>query len=107
MIYNHDYEFAFYALRPDYLTTGKKNPCNYRITGCFNTGDYWAEDADNEEELKAAFRAINSNETIIQNTIALQNKFGQLVWTRELGFAEGIKHPAYMDRMEALNVQRW
>lgn len=107
MKYDHDYEHAFYALRPEYLTTGKKNPGNYRITGCFNTGDYWVEDADNKEELTAALSKINSNETIVQNTIALQNKFGQLIWTREFGFEKGMKHPAYMDRIKAMEVQTW
>lgn len=107
MKYDYDYEFAFYANRPEYLTTGKKNPCRYRLTGCFNTGDYWVEDADNQEELEAAFRTINANETIIQNTIALQNKFGQLMWTREFGFADGIKHPAYMDKMPQMEVRTW
>lgn len=107
MIYQYDYEFAFYANRPEYIKTGKKNPCNYRLTGCFNTGDYWVEDADNKEELETAFRTVNSNETIVQNTIALQNKFGQLIWTREFGFEKGMKHPAYMDRIKAMEVQTW
>ena len=107
MKYDHDYEFAFYATRPEYLKTGKTNPCNYRLTGCFNTGDYWVEDADNQEELKAAFKTINRNETIVQNTIAMQNKFGQLIWTREFGFVGDMKHPAYMDKMPALQVNQW
>ena len=107
MRYDHDYEFAFYANRPDYLTTGHTNPCNYRLTGCFNTGDYWTEDANNKEDLEAAFRTINRNETIIQYTIALQNKYGQLIWTRVSGFADGIKHPAYMDKMPCLEVRNW
>ncbi len=107
MIYQHDYEFAFYANRPEYLKTGKKNPCNYRFTGCFNTGDYWTLDADNQEQIEAAFRTINGNETIIQNTIALQNKCGQLIWTREDGFTRGMNHPGYMDRLKAMNTAIW
>lgn len=107
MIYEHDYEFAFNALRPDYIGKGQKNPCNYRLTGCFNTGDYWTQDADNEEELKAAFRTVNGNETVQQNSIALQNKYGQLVWSREFGFEAGIVHPAYMDKIPAMQVRRW
>lgn len=107
MKYDHDYEFAFYANRPDYLNKGQKNPCNYRFTGCFNTGDYWTMDADNKEQIEAALRTINGNETVMQNTIALQNKFGQLVWTRETGFAEGTRHPAYMDKIPALHVNQW
>lgn len=107
MEYDYDYEFAFYAKRPDYLNKGQKNPCNYRFTGCFNTGDYWTMDADNKEQIEAALRTINGNETITQNTIALQNKFGQLVWTREFGFEHGIKHPAYMDKLPALQVEQW
>lgn len=107
MKYDHDYEFAFYANRPDYLNKGQKNPCNYRFTGCFNTGDYWTMDADNKEQIEAALRTINGNETVMQNTIALQNKFGQLVWTRETGFNDGILHPAYMDRIPALHVNQW
>lgn len=107
MKYDYDYEFAFYANRPAYLYKGQKNPCNYRFTGCFNTGDYWTMDADNKEQIEAALRTINRNETVIQNTIALQNKFGQLVWTREGGFTEGTWHPAYMDRLPALQVNNW
>ena len=107
MKYEHDYEFAFYANRPDYLYKGQKNRCNYRFTGCFNTGDYWTMDADNKEQIEAALRTINRNETVIQNTIALQNRFGQLVWTRETGFTDGILHPAYMDKIPALQVKQW
>lgn len=107
MKYDHDYEFAFYATRPEYLKAGETNPCNYRVTGCFNTGDYWTEDADNREELEAAFRTIESNETIILNTIAMQNKYGQLIWSKECGFAEGIAHPKYMDGMKALQTNQW
>lgn len=107
MKYDHDYEHAFYALRPEYLTTGKKNPCNYRITGCFNTGDYFCDDADNKEELEYFLDRIEHNETIVKNTVAIQNKFGQLIWTREFGFVDDMKHPAYMDRMPALQVNQW
>lgn len=107
MKYEHDYEFAFYANRPDYLYKWQKNPCNYRFTGCFNTGDYWTMDADNKEQIEAALRTINGNETVMQNTIALQNRIGQLVWTRENGFTEGTWHPAYMDKLPALQVEQW
>lgn len=107
MRYDYDYEYAFYALRPEYLTTGKKNPGNYRITGCFNTGDYFCDDADNKEELEYFLDRIGRNDTIVQNSVAIQNKLGQLVWTRELGFNDTIKHPAYMDRMTALQVNQW
>ena len=103
----YEYEYAFFAFRPAYLTKGQKNPGNYRITGCFNNGDYWCDDADNKEELEYFLDRIGRNETIVQNSVAIQNKLGQLVWTREFGFAEGIKHPAYMDKMPQMEVRTW
>lgn len=94
----YDYEDAFEHYRPHYLTTGRKNPCKYRITGEFNTGDYWCEDANNKDDLQYWMYEISRNQTIRMNTIAVQNQFGQLIWTRELGFNDG-NHPKFMDSM--------
>lgn len=105
MRYDHDYEFAFNAFRPDFHK-GQRNPYNYRLTGCFTTGDYWEENADNKEGLEAAMRNINRNDTILQNSIALQNKVGQLIWTREFGFDRSTSHPKYMDSMDCFDVNR-
>lgn len=103
----HDYEDAFDHYRPEYLVTGRKNPCRYRITGEFNTADFWCEDADNKEEIEDIFSKINRNETIIQNTISMQNEFGQLMWTKEFGWSDTIKHPKYMDTLKCFERKGW
>ena len=103
----HDYEYAFEAYSPDYLNKGQKNAYSYKITGCFNTGDYFVESADNKEDLAWVMRKIYNNETISMGSIAMQNKFGQLMWTYAFGFVEGIKHPKYMDSMGCFEVRNW
>ena len=99
MKYDHDYEYAFYANRPDYLNKGEKNAYRYKLTGCFNTGDYWVEVANNKDDIAWVMDKIYSNPTVVKSSIAMQNELGQLMWTDKFGFVEGIKHPKYMDEM--------
>lgn len=104
MKYEHNYEEAFYHYRPEYLATGRKNSNQYTITGEYTNGDYFRENADNEEDVDHVLNLLRNRAEVKPDTIALQNRIGQLLWNSETGFNDGIIHPKYMDRMETSSL---
>lgn len=107
MRYEHDYEFAFYNYRPEYLATGKKNAARYTITGTYTNGEYFRDYADNKEDVNYHLNTLRNRAEVRPDTIAMQNEIGQLMWNSETGFNEGIIHPKYMDRMECMKISFW
>lgn len=106
MRYDHNYEFAFRHYQPDYLGKGQKHNYKYCVTACRMNGDYFFQGADNKKELEDLLLNINLPMMHIEvDSVAVQNRFGQLIWNSETGFADGC-HPKYMDEMPIMNVNR-
>lgn len=85
MIYTHDYEFAFRNYQPDYIGKGQKNPARYTITGCYTNGEYFRVYADNRNEVEEQLNDLRDKCFVEPASIAIQNRFGQLLWTSETG----------------------
>ncbi len=107
MRYDHNYEFAFYHYQPDYLGKCEKNHYNYCVTACRMDGTYFFQGADNKDELEKLLLNVNFPMMHIEvDSVAVQNRFGQLVWNSETGFNDDIIHPKYMDKMPIMEVKR-
>lgn len=107
MRYDRNYEFAFYHYQPDYLGKGEKNHYNYCVTACRMDGTYFFQGADNKDELEELLLNVNFPMMHIEvDSVAIQNRFGQLVWNSETGFNDDITHPKYMDKMPIMDVKR-
>jgi len=81
----HDYEFAFNHFRPDYLNKGQKNPARYTITGCYTNGEYFRVYAENRAEIEEWLNKIRENCIVEPASIAIMNRFGQLLLNSETG----------------------
>lgn len=95
MTYTHDYEYAFYHFRPDYVCKGQRNPGRYTITGCYTNGDYFRIYAENRKQLVEWLNGLRDRSNVDPASIAVQNRIGQLLWTSETGDT-GIA-PKYMN----------
>ena len=95
MNYTHDYEYAFYHFRPDYVCKGQRNPGRYTITGCYTNGDYFRIYAENRKQLVEWLNGLRDRSNVDPASIAVQNRIGQLLWTSETGDT-GIA-PKYMN----------
>lgn len=103
MTYEHAFEYAFYHYRPEYLSTGKKNPSAYTITATTKSGDYFRRYADSKQDIIDVMSEIKKSCVVDDASLAMQNDIGQLMWTREFGWTDDIAHPKYMDMMACFN----
>ena len=98
MNYTHDYEYAFYHFRPDYMgksDKAKTNIARYTITGTYVNGEYFRLYADNRKDLEYWLNRIRDDVKVDTNSIAVQNKVGQLLWNCETGASDIA--PKYMN----------
>lgn len=94
MRYDHDYEYAYYNYRPE---NGKKNVARYTITGCRINGDYFRFYADNRKDLADWLENLRWDSTVDTNSIAVQNRIGQLLWNSETGITKIDIAPRFMN----------
>lgn len=107
MIYEHNYEFAFYHYRTEYMVTGKKNWGRYTLTGCYTNGDYFRFYCSNKDSVEYRLNQLRNATEVEPDSIAMQNEIGQLMWNSETGFNDGLIHPKYMDSMECMKTSFW
>ena len=98
MRYDHNYEYAFYHFRPDYMgksDKAKTNIAKYTITGCYVNSEYFRLYADNRHDLEYWLNRIRDDVKVDPNSIAVQNRIGRLLWNCETGASDIA--PKYMD----------
>lgn len=100
-LYTHDYEYAFNHYRPDYIGKGEKNTTRYTITGLSKNDNYFRFYADNREDVEYSLNFLMGNGTVNQSSVAVQNRFGQLLWNAETGTSENA--PRFMWQIDKNN----
>lgn len=96
-LYTHDYEYAFNHYRPDYIGKGEKNVMRYSITGLRTNGYYFRFFAKNRKEVEEWLNDLRNDVSVNPDSIAIQNRFGQLLWTSENGIVKESNAPQYMN----------
>ena len=84
----YDYEDAFNHFKPDYLGKGQKNVARYAITGLYTNNDYFRFYAENRKEVEEWLNDLRNRANVNPASIAIQNRFGQLLWNSETGASD-------------------
>ena len=91
MNYIHNYEYAFYHYMPDYMgrnDKAKTNIARYTITGTYVNGEYFRLYADNRKDLEDWLNRLRDDVKVHNDSIAVQNGIGQLLWNSETGASD-------------------